>query len=120
VVRSKAGAREGESELEPAGAGVRVAARGREEYRRVSMMLGSSCAWAEGAGGGGVTARGLAAVGVFLRGGTSLAEQSLAPAEWTSSQLEHGGGKATQQLRTGRRLPSFGQDGFEHRGSDLG
>jgi len=61
----------------------------------VSMTLGSSCSWAEGAAGGGVTARGLSAAGVFLGGGTGLAEQSLSPAEWTLSQLEHRGGEAT-------------------------
>ena len=43
VVRSKAGAREGASELEPAGTGVRGAAGGRAESGRVSMTLGSSC-----------------------------------------------------------------------------
>jgi len=53
VVRSKAGAREGVSELEPAGAGVRGAAGGREESGRVSMTLGSSCSWPEGAVGRG-------------------------------------------------------------------
>jgi len=30
------------------------------------------------------------------------------------------GGEATEQLRMGRRLPSFGQDRFTHRCSDLG
>jgi len=120
VVRSNVGAREGASELEPAGAGVRGAAGQREESGHVSMTLGSSGSWAEGAAGGGATARGLSAAGVFLGGGIGLAEQSLSPAEWTSSQLEHRGGEATLQLRTGCRLPSLGQDGFEHRCSDLG
>jgi len=120
VVRSKTGAREGAPELGSAGAGVRGAAGGREDLGRVSMTLGSSCSWVESAGGGGVVARGSLAVGVFLGGGIGLAEQSLSPAEWTSSQLEHWGGVATPQLRTGRRLPSFRQDGFEHRCSDLG
>jgi len=53
VVRSKARAREGASELEPAGAGVSGAAGGRDESGQVSMTLGSSCSWAEGAGGEG-------------------------------------------------------------------
>jgi len=42
VVRSKAGAREGALELEPAGAGVMGAAGRREESGRVSIMLGLS------------------------------------------------------------------------------
>jgi len=67
-----------------------------------------------------VTAQELSEAGVFLGGGIGLAEQSLSPAEWTSSQLAHQGREATQQLRTGRRLPSFGHDGFEHRYLDLG
>ena len=67
-----------------------------------------------------MTARELSAAGVLLGEGIGLAEQSLSLAEWTSSQLEHRGEEETQQLRTGRKLPSFGQDGFEHRCSDLG
>jgi len=59
VVRSKAGAREGVLELEPAGAGVRGAPVRREESGRVSMTLGSSCSWGEGAAEGGVAVWGL-------------------------------------------------------------
>jgi len=120
VVRSKAGAREGASELEAAGAGVRGAAGRREESGHVSITLGSSCSWVEGPAGGGAAAWELSVAGVFPRVGTGLAEQSLSPAEWSSSQLDHRGGEATQQLRTGRSLPPFGQDGLEHRCSDLG
>jgi len=120
VVSLKAGAREGAFELELAGAGVRGAAGGPEESGRVSMALGSSCSWAEGATKGGVTVRELSAAGVCLRGGIGLAEQSLSPAEWSSLQLEHRGGEATEQPRTGRRLPYLGQDGFEHQCLELG
>jgi len=120
VVRSKAGGREGASELEPAGAGVRGAAGRREESGRVSMTLGSSCSWVEGAAVGGLAPLGLSAAGMFFGGGTGLAEQSLLPAEWSSSQLEHWGGEATLLLSTGSRLPSFEQDGLEHQCSDLG
>ena len=62
----------------------------------------------------------VACSGSIHRGGTGLAEQSVSPAEWSLSQLEHQGGEATQQVRTGREMPSLGQDGFEHRCSDLG
>jgi len=76
VVRSKAGVREGALELEPATAGVRGAAGGREESGSVSMTLGSPCSCAEVTAGGGVTAQGLSAAGAFLRGGGSAWQSS--------------------------------------------
>jgi len=51
VVRTKAVARVGVLEHEPAGDGVRGAAGRREESGRMSMTLGSSSSWAEGTAG---------------------------------------------------------------------
>jgi len=68
VVRSKAGAREGALEPEPAGAGVRGAAGGLEESGRVSMTLGSSCSWVEGLAGGRGGSKGVTSSGSVPRG----------------------------------------------------
>jgi len=84
------------------------------------MTLGSSSSWVEGAAGEGETAWGLPAEGLFIRGGSGLAEQCQLPAEWSSSELEHRGERQHSSLRTSCRLSPFGQDRFEHRCSDLG
>lgn len=82
----------------------------------------------------GVKARGYSGVGHPIHGSASgssedgvagggvmgRVEQFLYPVSWFSPQLGQQAGEATQQLRTGQRLPSLGQEEFEQQCWNLG